>query len=635
MVSSFAVSLVLTIGLSLGSSLPKLASRDTNDDDYQYMLDKYEVRSEDEESEEMFALIETEDLVGLDEDIEEDEEDGDEGSDLPEELDWRGSGVVHEAIDQGACGSCGWVSGTQTLEARLALVSENHVPLSIQNFMNCAKEICVGELPYGVFTRARKTEFVVRENQLTYTKKECLDWGPKKTGCKCGADHPNEYNNEWDNQFVVICGTRSAHTEAHLKRALQSGPVTTSFNFVNKAERDLYGERCTYGGKHANSVIGYTKDKFILQDSYGTPKTQKGFLNTDGSWETTMGSRCAEAVISKAYYPFILYDYDRTNAYFEEIELVEETTVVFVDKPRYRISPDDTKNVGRAKNKCAFLGSACKGVVALSNGVFELVSTFGDGVSGTQKAFSKVQMVVYLKHEDTGMYIGIDKTEEGLALVSTEKEDAAPFFTSYGRFISFEYPTYHMAGNTLVEMSGLVRDIDKLKTWTLKNCILHNRVSGKALDIAELLMDVGKKIKKVKKVYHTTTGKPMDKTVSTQRFDLGISGKWPLTSTELGLMIGSVNDVQRFVDLEEKKKKVFEFRWMARQIMHHKLAKALDQNMEFSTTDFDIKDISNVINPTDCIISTLGSDEKLSLVNGQIELSSDMGSGWTFEYGDL
>ena len=440
-------------------------------------------------------------LTGEEEELPDELEEGDGAednsepdiSDLPEELDLRAKGILHPAIYQGGCGSCGWVSGTQTLEARIALVSENYIPYSIQNFMNCAGRPCVGAQPYTVTTQAKKSGMIVPEQEIPYTKKKCVKESEKgKQACyaKCGAKHPDTFTNALHEQFVIIGGTRSARSDAQLMAALQEGPVTTCFTRRGRRK----GEKCAHGWAHANSIIGYTKEAYILQESIGA----KWGPFQNGSWITAKGSVCSHAIIKKAYYPKIYYDYDRANAYYTKIEGgVEELELV--EKEKYGITVNDTRNWGTAKNKCAFLGAACQGVVALlPSGPYELVSQFGAGagegggaaggtVGGGAAAFRKTQMVVYLKHEATGKYLAIRRKRKKLQLVATaDKGQAAPFFTSYARFISFQHPTHHLVDNTLQPLPGdVVRDVDVMQSWTLNNCNIHNTASGNSFDLVQ------------------------------------------------------------------------------------------------------------------------------------------------------
>ena len=566
--------------------------------------------------------LEDEDEKGMD-----DEEEPDITEDLPEELDLRDKMVIHGAIHQGlTCNSCGWVAGTQALEARIGFVSENYIPYSIQNFMNCAGRVCVGAQPYSVTTAARKYGVIVPESEIPYTQKECLSQGEKKTACfeKCGQLHRESFSNALDDQFVVIAGTGHANTEASLMKALQDGPLTTCFS---KKRVEEEGRACSSGCTHANTIIGYTKDNWLLQESYGKHWGQFD----DGSWLTTKGSNCGNSINKKAFFPRIFYDYDRANAFYTpEVGGVKEEELQFVEDG---VTDADRKNVGTAKNRCAFLGSACKGVVTLSSGASELVSDFGAS-SGREKrkekqfAFKKVQMVIYLKHEGSGKYIGLKKTKRGLNLIAVDKDTAAPFFTSYARFISFQYPTFHLVDNNMELIEGGIPDIDPMKSWTLKNCNIYNDVSGNSFDLDHAVK---------RKIY--LGGNKYDALSTSQRFDIGLSGQWELRSTELGLPLaerkkGDKVDV-RFMD--DSKASIKRFQWNARQIITTK-AHPYTADMKISTADFKFENKENAMRPRNCGISRLipmGWEDYLAMEGGKVVMSSNLDSSWTFEYGDL
>ena len=578
---------------------------------------------------EIELLVGAEEEEMADEEEEEDEENNSEPdmSDYPEELDLRDLGIIHPNIWQGLCGSCGFISGTQTLEARIALVSENYIPYSIQNFMNCQGKICTGVQPYSIQGYVRRSGFIVPEDEIPYTRRKCVQEGEGKSACyeKCGALHPNNFTNTLHDQFVIVSATAAAHTEAQLIAALQNGPATTCFTRSNKPE----GERCAAGCAHANSIIGYTKDNLMVQENY----SKKYGPFKDGTWVTPRNSSCAAALIKKAYLPIILYDYDRANAYFTQIKAgLKEEELSFADKVIYGITVNITRNWGTAKNKCAFLGSACKGVVAVSSGTFELVSDFGVGSPGPQKAFKKFQMVIYLKHERTGRYIGIKTSKGGRkSLITVKKDGAAPFFTSYARFVSFDYPTYRMTGNELTLIKRSIRDIafsfETKKEWSLSNCMIYNAASNKSFDVVS-----GEK----GDVYLGSAA--MNKKSLSQRFDVGISGQWSLTSNKLGIALAEIKNKKTenehlFVE-PGKNISPINFLWQTRQIMAN-TGSAIGSDMKFSEYEFDTTS-RNKMSPTDCAAYT---DEGRYLVvdrRGTLSTSDSQGNnGWTFEYADL
>ena len=347
----------------------------------------------------------------------------------------------------------------------------------------------------------------------------------------------------------------------------------------------------------------------------------------DGSWRTNKSSICAEAIVKKAYYPKVYYDYDRANAYFVSVEEgVNEEKLTFVDREKWGIVVNNTRNWGTAKNKCAFIGSACKGVVALSSGVFELVADFGAGSKGEQAAFRKVQMVIYLRHEESGKYIGIKSNKRGKRLIPVDKAKAAPFFTSYSRFISFQYPNYHLVDNRL----ELIREIDLTKAWTLNGCNIYNEASGNSFDQVP---------HPEKKGAVALGSSKYDPTSTSQKFDVGLSGKWMIRSTELGVAYADRKGIKIFTD--DAKASVQRFRWNARQLITVR-GRPFNKNMEVQwLSDFKFEDKESVMTPRDCSISLLMAkdlmieDHNLALEDGKLVMSSNNDSSWTFEYADL
>ena len=600
------------------------------------------------------ALGETSDLPD-DDDEEIDDEDTEEINldDYPLELNHKTLGNMGHAIWQGGCPNCGPIAGVQTLEARIGMVSENYVQYSISAVMYCMKRVCVGTQPYSVNTNVKKLEYVAAESSFPsnpgYARKckiAAKDGTVVEYGSKYCREHCDRFPNVLDEQFVIVAGTRSAHSEQSLIRALQSGPVTTCYH-RKKADENCDGtkdEFCTNGCNHANSIVGYTEDKYIVQESRGKDFGAFGFSN--GTWGTTRTSNCAHSITRKAYYPHIIYDYNRANAYFEKIDSACEDKWSFVDHNTFAITADDIRNIGRAKNKCAFIGSACKGVAALTTGGFELIADFGPCTSGSQSAFKKVQMVIHLENEQSGKFLGISADDKGVPklIVVDDGEKAAPFFVSYSRLISFDYPSYQIDGDSLNEVEMDIAKIDKNKSWGLKDCNLQNVNSGMSIDVKAVTKCKNKKCKEQVTLYHTITGTKTDLNSSTQRFDIGLSGRWNLVSNHLGKTFGSSKKGgPRFLeddDLTKQKTGPITFRWNARQIIRQIGGKALNGSMEISSKDFNIEDRDNIFNPLECGIFQLNQEdfnEFLSIDGGEVKMSADLeiSSKWSFRYGEL
>ena len=573
-------------------------------------------------------------LATEDEEVEDEEDQNDVGVDpqpvstsgYPGYRNWGVMNVLQPAFFQGKCGSCGWISGTQTLEARVAIVSENYIPYSIQNFMNCVGKVCTGAQPYSVNTQAMKSGNIVPKSEIPYSKKACQSDG--SCGQICGSVNPYNYTNALHDQHVVIVGTKKPRSFDGLMAALQDGPVTTCFNRNTKQP----GEVCGYGCGHANSIIGYSADDFLIRENYG--KKWGPFKN--GTWVTPKHSDCAGAVTNKAAHPKVLYDLDRANAFYTEIVAgVAEVDLTMVDKDAYNVTENDIRNWGLAKNKCAFLGAACAGVVATASGSFELVHDFGARTSGPSKAFRKTQMVIYLKHEQTGKYIGIKITKKQYKIIAVDKNEAAPFFTSYARLVSFDYPLYHLVNNKLIHIQSTIRDValefevEGKRDWYLDNCMIHNEATDKVLDLTS------------DGIYLTLAD--MDKDSVSQRFRFGVSGSWELWSMEAEISYHVVNYNEKAFALVGKAKGRWPLtlRWHGREIMS---TRGYAMNNDLTWRDFNSRDATGEMTPTDCRLSnveSVGNSKKIShlvLKKGKIKMSTqldDSKNGWTFEYADM
>ena len=341
------------------------------------------------------------------------------------------------------------------------------------------------------------------------------------------------------------------------------------------------------------------------------------------------GTKCADAVISWAHYPAVVYDYDRANAFYNQVVGgVDEEEIRFVDGVKWSVTSANLQNWGTAKNRCAFLGSVCKGVVALSAGTFQLVSHFGARSKGYQKAFQKVQMGVYIRDDRTGKYLGLREAKniDSFKVIGVDKKDAAPFFSSYSNLISFEHPKSRLGGSQLVALTGEVKDLKGGDVWSLERCHLYNPDSRKALDLKKTTYG-----KRVKYNGYTVSSALIDTSSSTQKFDIGLSGSWSLTSSHLGQAL----DGDRIFKVDGSNK----LRWNARQIMDSsgKVIQFQQPNV-FSEEDFDFEKTDNKVVPQDCAIkrTTKDGDVKyFGLDRKTVTLGDIPVTRWSFEYVNL
>ena len=512
--------------------------------------------------------------------------------DFPKELDFRKKGFVSPPMAQRGCGACGYISGVQALEARIALVAENWEAYSVQNFMNCKRRICDGVQPYSVSSQVKNNGWIVPENESPFTKKKCLKEGGI-SNCHCGY-HMKDYTNVLDDQFVFMGPTIRADTEEKLKQALQSGPATTCFIRINK-------EKCRSGCNHANSIIGYNETSFVLQESKG--RTWRG----DGTWNVTTESPSGEAILKKAYFMVVFYDYDRANAYYEEVEVSESRLQYLKFKPGRYFTENDLKNIGTAKNRCAFLGKDCKGVFETSSGEIKLVSSLSGKDKKKKKKkkpsdlvtyFQKKQMVIYLHNDEDKTYLHIKmKNEKPTFKMTKSFKKASPFFTSYGRIIWYEDPQYHLVNNQLVKIEGDIKDSRKVNqntTWALEDCNLQNIGSGKSLDLDSEKLEDNSTTKLV--------GNDTDMNSDRQRFTVGISGKWFLLSSHLGRVLVQDKKTREMTFAEpSRKKKSATFRWNAQQMLTS-IGKPFDKNFEMNSGSyFEFSaNPDNMVVPKDC-----------------------------------
>merc|ERR1712150_188635 len=114
--------------------------------------------------------------------------------------------------------------------------------------------------------------------------------------------------------------------------------------------------------------------------------------------------------------------------------------------------------------------------------------------------------------------------------------------------------------------------------------------------------------------------------MGTQRFDIGMSGKWSLVSNHLNVPLRHFKNGKNFVFTSNPKARIKYLRWNARQIITP-MGKAINSNVDNPTKDFDFRDKNNWFTPTDCSISKLvasGNDNYLAINNGKVIMSSNI-----------
>ncbi|CAG9833878.1 unnamed protein product [Diabrotica balteata] len=182
-----------------------------------------------------------------------------------EEVDWRETAVL-EVKDQGICGACWAFSTTGAIEGQLAIHKNQRVPLSEQELVDCdtVNLGCNGGLMTDAFNYV-KNHGLASETQYQYTGRDGR--------CK----------NVQNKQLSTISGyVELDETESALVSAVASvGPVSIA---VDADTWQFYGggvfnnRNCGTSLNHGVLAVGYTKEVFIVKNSWGTSWGEQGYI---------------------------------------------------------------------------------------------------------------------------------------------------------------------------------------------------------------------------------------------------------------------------------------------------------------------------------------------------------------------
>ena len=470
-----------------------------------------------------------------------------------------------------------------------------------------------------------------REHQ-PYVKKNC---GGE---CLCGSAN-DTHPNMMEDQFAFVGPSVMPETFGEKLEALLEGPLAATI----------------YKGRHAVTILGWTEDRaWISQESLG-PNFGKF---KDGSERIRFNSTNGLAIAKNGRYPAIFYDYNRANAFF--------TTEP--SKVRTIRGDEGENSVGLAKNQCARMGVKCRGVVTEGD-ITKLVEEFvvdqlnddqrmmrrfdESGTAGPvstepgdsdkddtdeetviRNPFSsdvysfqrKTQLVFYLKHDDSGRWIGI-KFRRGIPFNTKtvrDKINASPFFFSEGRFISYHYPDYQLYHNFLVPLS---RTNTGEEVWELKECNLHSPHSGKSL------LETSSKPRGI------LSSAPTNTSDHRQMFDIKLNGAWQLYKS--GSYLQSVaydTRHSRFIITDISNTRYLEgiLRWNARQLVFVTTGQVIDSEFGLSEDMFTFGVKEREMVPRSCLLKGpkrwLGTKSHL---NKMVVKKREGTERWTFEYGEL
>ena len=525
------------------------------------------------------------------------------------------------------CNICGWVAGVQSLESRVAIATEIFRTWSIQNFLNCKNtNICSGATALKVGgTVINHDDYVVENHLSEFIKTKCFNYN----NCTClNSTNVEKHSLLRDLQWFFVGEKVKANTSDAIIEGLQEGPVSTCYmrKKWNKIGNDCDNNTCV----HANFIVGYDEKKWILQESIGAKfeypvvkyKTKaikaKYEFTQNGTWYVNRGTPCEKFIIHNGVYLKVYFDLDRANAYFKNVR-VPKNSITIVERTKKEIQNEEFTSVGIAKRRCSLMGKDCRGVVDLDDVGIQLIKGIKKGSTGSNIRISKkTHMVVYLHHATDG-YLSIQDNGGKPKLAMTQDwNEAAPFFTSSSRFISYRYP-HLLLGDGRLEKHNVNTENPK-HFWDIQHTNLRNLKSRMSLDVQKAAL----------------IGSSFDKESPSQRFNLSISGQWRLYSPKFGYL----RKKKRYCFTNDSKAKDVYLRWQNRQILLTK-DYPFAKDWTLSTERFKLGKKENFVAPTDTLVVRRNAVGKklLGVQNGRVKMLHeaiiDERARWTFEYGDI
>jgi len=206
--------------------------------------------------------------------------------DSPDEYDRRNDDTTTDARNQGSCGSCWAFSGIAALESKYLILtgdSPSDVDFSEQQFLDCTyessgeKDGCQGGWMTNAWQRLKNEEksILMSETQRPYTKVD-------------GVCDILELNKPNSMAKVVMAGTMQVGDSsvatimgaATQEKIYSQGAVAIAIqveDVFNSYESGIFNTQCeSTSVNHALTLIGYTQQAFIAQNSWGTWWGDKG-----------------------------------------------------------------------------------------------------------------------------------------------------------------------------------------------------------------------------------------------------------------------------------------------------------------------------------------------------------------------
>jgi len=199
------------------------------------------------------------------------------GTPNPDSVDWRTKNAVTDVKNQGGCGSCWAFSATETVESHYAIASGKLLTLAPQTYVNCVKNPskcggtggCEGATMELAFNLTAQTGIAL-ESDMPYAGRdeECKAY---KAAVKVSGYVKNPVNDAAALETAVATKGPQAITVAAEPWQFYGGGVfhgCSSGIFQSKGS-DL---------DHGVQLVGYTKDYWIVRNSWGAGWGEKGFI---------------------------------------------------------------------------------------------------------------------------------------------------------------------------------------------------------------------------------------------------------------------------------------------------------------------------------------------------------------------
>jgi len=193
----------------------------------------------------------------------------------PESIDWREKGAVTEVKNQGGCGSCWAFSATETMESAYQVATGKLLVLAPQTYVNCVKNPnscggtggCEGATMELAFNMTAQTGIAL-ETDLPYQGRD-QTCSPYKAAVKCTGYVKNPVNDAKAFE-TAVAKMPQAITVAAGAWQLYGGGI------FHGCSGGLFGGDNTLD--HGVQAVGYTKDYWIVRNSWGKGWGEKGFI---------------------------------------------------------------------------------------------------------------------------------------------------------------------------------------------------------------------------------------------------------------------------------------------------------------------------------------------------------------------